>query len=220
MSDLQIFSDRAALTIAMADLVVATLQDAIAERGTGHIALAGGSTPKPIYEALSTDDRVPWDKVTAMLTDERLTPPGDPASNEAMLHAALIQGFASTVRYQQLEENTPSLPQQDLILLGMGADGHFASLFPGAEELSEGLSPDAPAVLRMTPNPLPANAPFPRLSLSLPTILNAHRLVVVITGDEKRSVFEQAHEPGAIEDLPIRALLQSGHADFQVAWAP
>ena len=220
MSELLAFSDRAALITGVADLVATTLQNVVAERGSAHIALAGGSTPKPIYEALSTDERVPWDKVTAMLTDERLTPPGDPASNEAMLHAALLQGDASAATYQQLIENTPSLPQQDLILLGMGADGHFASLFPDAEELSAGLSPDAPAVLRMTPNPLPANAPFPRLSLSLPTILNARRLVVVITGEEKRGVFEQAHEPGATEDLPIRALLQSGHTDFQVAWAP
>lgn len=204
----------------MADLVVETLQEAITERGEAHIALAGGSTPKPIYEALSLDDRVEWDRVTAILTDERLTPPGDPASNEAMLHSTLMKGAAVGVRYRRIEEGAATLPQQDLILLGMGADGHFASLFPGAEELSDGLAPDAPAVLRMTPNPLPANAPFPRLSLSLPTILNARRLLVVMTGDEKREVVERAQQPGAVEELPIRALLQSGHTDLQVAWAP
>ncbi|GGY45667.1 6-phosphogluconolactonase [Parvularcula lutaonensis] len=220
MSDFREFASRDALYEEAASRIASALTAAVSEHGKGHAALAGGSTPKPIYERMGRDGTVPWDKVVLTLTDERMAPPGDPASNEAMIRKALEGGPGENATLVPLFEETDGLPDQDIILLGMGTDGHFASLFPGAKELAEGLADKAPPVLKVVPDPLPAHAPFPRLSLSLPAILSAGEIIIAITGEEKRSVLDRAREDGPVEELPVRALLRSDHPNITFFWAP
>jgi len=220
MNSLTTFDSREALYADAAERMAEALQRGIAAVGSAFMALSGGSTPAPIYESLSKSTAVDWSKVSVTLADERMTEPGDPASNEVLVRNTLLQGPGKSAAFVPLFEDQETLPNQDVALLGMGGDGHFASLFPTADELEEGLDAQAPAVLRMTPNPLPANAPFPRLTLSLPTILAAKTLLLAITGEEKKAVLEQAGKPGPVRDLPIRALLAANHPNFTILWAP
>ena len=219
MSNLEIFDSRDGLFEKLAERTAAARKDAIAERGEAHLALSGGSTPRPIYEALSRDDSVDWSKVTVTLVDERMTEPGDPASNEVLVRESLLQNHGAAATFVALEEGATGMPTMDLAILGMGGDGHYASLFPTAEELETALAKDAPDVLRMTPNPLPENAPFPRLTMTLPMIERTRSLVLAITGEEKRDVFHAAHEEGPVREYPIRSLLSLQHKDLFIAWA-
>ncbi|MEM9838930.1 MAG: 6-phosphogluconolactonase [Pseudomonadota bacterium] len=220
MSSFHTFTDREALYSDAETRIISALSSGVADRGEAHMALSGGSTPAPIYERLSAYDKLDWSKVTVTLVDERMTEPNDPASNEVLVRNTLLKDAASSATFTPITEGQASVPQQDIMLLGMGGDGHFASLFPTAEELQDGLYASAPAVLRMTPNPLPANAPFPRLTLTLPTILASRALVLAITGDEKRGVLDSAQEAGPTEDLPISALLRADHPNLTILWAP
>lgn len=212
-------ADRDALTRAVADGIAGILRDAVARKGEARIALSGGSTPGPVYERLSADESVPWSRTVVTLADERLTPEGHADSNETLVRRTLLKGAGAAARFEPLREGQESLPPQDVILLGMGSDGHVASLFPGARELGAALAPSAPAVLRVVPDPLPAHAPYHRLTLTLPTILEADHLVLAITGEEKRSVLERASGDGPVDELPVRALLRAGHSHLTIHWA-
>lgn len=221
MSNFVDFESRSDLVKSTAGIIADALRAAIAERGNAKIALSGGSTPGPIYEALSGYGAVEWDKVDVTLADERLTPPGHPDSNESLVRKTLMKNHAAGARFLPLNEDAATLPRQDVIVLGMGGDGHFASLFPNAPQLRDALRPGAPPVLRMVPDPLPDNAPYQRLTLSLATILDAEQLILVVTGDDKRAVLTRASkEEGPVEDLPIRALLRAEHPNLLIHWAP
>ncbi|MGB3491920.1 MAG: 6-phosphogluconolactonase [Elainellaceae cyanobacterium] len=153
----EVLSDKAALVERSLQIVVERLQTAIAERGYGTIALSGGSTPKPLYEAIAKQD-LPWDKVHVFWGDERYVPATHPDSNEGMARAAWLdqveipaknihpmptlhpQPADSAVQHEQelqsfFQTQPGEFPQFDVILLGIGDDGHTASLFPHTEAL-------------------------------------------------------------------------------------
>lgn len=220
MNERHMFPDRHALYDASADFLATAILDAQRDRGEALIALSGGSTPGPIYRRLGSETRIDWKRVTVTLADERLTEPGDPDSNEALVRRTLLDGPASAARLVPLTEDTKLPGAIDALLLGMGNDGHIASLFPTAQELPLALSPNAPDVIRITPDPLPANAPYPRVSLSLGAILSAHRVLLAITGDDKRTTLETAEQDGPAQELPVRAILHAGHPHLSVFWAP
>ena len=220
MNDLHTFETQADLFDNVASRTAHALNKAISDRSTAFLALSGGSTPRPIYERLAQNSEVDWSQVTVTLVDERMTELGDPASNEVLVRESLLTKHAGAAKFQPLEENARGLPTLDAVILGMGSDGHFASLFPTAAELEDAFEVDAPDVLRMTPDPLPANAPFPRLTLTLRVIREARSLTLAITGEEKRQVFEQAQSDGSVRELPIRSLLALRHPDLFIAWAP
>lgn len=220
MSNFVDFESREDLHRATAGLMADGLKAATAERGEAFLALSGGGTPAPVYEALSVDASVPWDKVEVTLADERLTPPGHADSNETLVRNTLLKNDGAAASFSALDDTVERLPRQDVILLGMGGDGHFASLFPGAAELPAALDPAARPVMRVVPDPMPAHAPYERLTLTLPAILDAEHLILAITGAEKRAVLEEATNGGPVEDLPIRALLRADHPSLLIHWAP
>lgn len=160
------------------------------------ITVPGGATPFPIIEQLVRRD-LPWRRLTVWPNDDRAVPEDHPASNAGRLRALLDPAGAEVVTLSEME----AVPRFALAWLGMGADGHVASLFPGADPRAD----DTRAVIRHTPDPLPPEAPFARISLTIPALLASEELVFVIRGAEKRAVFESAL--AGENDLPVARLL-------------
>ncbi len=176
--------------------------------GTKQIALPGGTTPAPVFARLSCQD-LDWPSVTLWPTDERIVPAAHKASNIG----GLMKAFAATgARLQPLAVGQP-VPQFDLVWLGMGADGHVASLFPSMDP-----DPLAPAgVVRMTPEPLPPEAPFERLTLTLAALANAHQIIIVIRGEAKRALLADA--AAGSNDLPVARLLRAAVGPVTAYWS-
>ena len=167
-----------------------------ASEGTVAISLPGGSTPFPILAELVKHPLV-WERVVAFPGDDRLVPEDHPASNTGKLRA-LLEPAGASVRALSLDAAPPHFA---LVWLGMGADGHIASLFPNTDPRSDDPAP----VRRLTPDPLPPEAPFDRITLTIPALLACEALMFVIRGDDKRAVLEGALAGG--HDLPIARLL-------------
>ncbi|HEX7876892.1 MAG TPA: 6-phosphogluconolactonase [Sphingobium sp.] len=221
-----LFIDGALAAADMARRIALILGDAIAERGVASIALSGGRSPRPVLEALS-QAALDWDKLVVTLVDERWVTPDHADSNERLVRETLLQGDAAKARFVGMKNEAAdayagqagcetafrALPWPlDIILLGMGEDGHTASLFPEAKELAEGLSTDA-LTLAVTP---PA-APHQRMSLSAKAILSSRHIFLQIGGAAKKAVYDRALEGGPVEELPIRAALSQHHVSVE-AW--
>ncbi|MEM9595680.1 MAG: 6-phosphogluconolactonase [Acidobacteriota bacterium] len=219
------------LADALAESLAADLRVAIQERGEASLVVSGGSTPVPLFAGLARQ-LLPWHQVTVLLADERWVDPGHDASNEGLVRRHLLVDEAEGAQLVGLK-NDAATPEEgweaceaaltavprpfDVVVLGMGADGHTASLFPGAPELGDGLDP---AGERLCLPVRPPGAPHPRMSLSLAALLASRRCVVHITGDEKWRVYRRALAKGPVGSLPIRAILARGREPIDVYWAP
>ena len=169
-----------------------------AQPGPLAITIPGGSTPFPILAVLE-QGALEWSRIAVWPGDDRVVPEDHPASNVGRIRAALEpMGAQVTALHAGAQP-----PHFALTWLGMGGDGHIASLFPNTDP-----QPDDPLPLRrLTPDPLPPEAPFDRLSLTIPALLNSDALMFVIRGADKRALFEAcAH--GA-NDLPAARLLRA-----------
>ena len=165
------------------------------------ITIPGGSTPFPILRSL-IEMPLDWQRITVWPNDDRLVPEDHQASNTGRMRL-LVEPAGGHVR-SLLESD--QVPHFALSWLGMGADGHVASLFPNTDPRADDHQP----VRRVTPDPLPPDAPFDRITLTLPSLLRADELLFVIRGDEKRRVFEAAAR--GENDLPVARLLASARA--------
>ncbi|RJY09920.1 6-phosphogluconolactonase [Aurantiacibacter aquimixticola] len=160
------------------------------------ISVPGGSTPFPILQELAKSD-LEWSRITVWPGDDRIVPQDHEASNTGKIRALLEPAGAEVVTLTVMEQ----VPHFALVWLGMGADGHIASLFPNTDP-----QVDAPArITRLTPDPLPPEAPFDRITLTIPALLDSDALMFVIRGDEKRAVFDAAAK--GEHDLPVSRLL-------------
>ena len=229
-------ADTGALVAHVADALERSCADAIRARGQAWLALAGGRTPLPAYARLaaSTLEGV----VSCIPTDERCVPHDHPACNLRALREAFAsnpQIVANPITDASGDDAT-SLRQAsallavnpqpfDAVLLGMGADGHFASLFPGAANLQDGLAMDSGAnAIATLPDPLPPEAPFARISLTLPRLLHAREIHLVVTGADKRRVLREAQEDATrtalAEQFPVAALLHAPGHHVHIHWSP
>lgn len=230
---LERFQTWGALTETAADRLVDALSTGLRKRERAWAALSGGSTPGDIYHELSRRP-LPWERITVTLTDERWVDASSPDSNARLLRETLLQHAAASASLLSLKPEAATEPAQaaaevslafagvlplDAALLGMGLDGHFASLFPGNPALAAGLAPIAPPCIAV-PSGRPAPT-GPRLSLTLPVLVGATSLLLVIRGDEKLEVLRRA---ATIDDAsgaaPISALLRSVTKPLPVLWAP
>ncbi len=185
---------------AIADWLGGALGGALERDGRIAICIPGGSTPFPIL-ALMAGEPIDWSRVEVWPGDDRVVPEDNPASNVGRIRAALEPLGARVTALA--EAATP--PHFALTWLGMGADGHVASLFPNT-----GPRVDGPrTVLRLTPDPLPPEAPFDRLSLTIPALLASDAVMFVIRGADKRAVFEAA--AAGLTDWPVARLLAAAH---------
>lgn len=229
MVHFQSFSDKATLATHLAHDVAAMLRAGITQNGKASLVVSGGSTPKPFFEALR---QVPleWQHVTITLADERWVDADHEDSNEKLVREFLLPEGAHFVSLKNAAE-TPhegadeasaaiaALPRPfDVVILGMGDDGHTASFFPHAPELDSALKPLHDDVLCTAITP-PEYAPHPRMTLTLPAILDARRIILHITGAGKQEVYSKACEAGAVADMPIRAVLRQEQTPVEVYWA-
>lgn len=223
-----LFVDAATMSAALADRVAAMLRHAADCRGRASLVVSGGRSPLPFLRALGQHE-LDWSHVTVTLADERWVPADHPDSNAGMVIANLLRGAAAKARFVPLYggEDSPADGLSacaerlgeiqrpfDVVVLGMGDDGHFASIFPGIPKLGELLSDSGPALAATVP---PA-APHARMTLGLSAILDARRIVLQINGAAKREVIEKA--AAGQESLPIATLLRQRKAPLHVFFCP
>jgi 6-phosphogluconolactonase len=217
------YPDRDLLTLGLADRLAADLAVALRHHDRVSFSVPGGTTPGPVFDVLS-EQALDWDRVSVVLNDERWVPEDNPRSNTALVKKRLLVSKASAATLiplyapadrpeDRLEDLTagllPHLPLS-VVLLGMGADMHTASLFPGADNLEAALADDAPPLMAMRAE----GAGEPRITLTAPVLAGALAIHIVITGAEKRAAIERAaHLP--VAKAPVRCVL--GQA--MVHWA-
>jgi 6-phosphogluconolactonase len=207
------------------------IESAVDARGSSLIAVPGGSTGPAVFGKLVAA-KLPWKKVTIIPTDDRLVPMDDDRSNvRAIAKAFLPAGarvipIAADIADYRLAGNSADARLQDLswppdlVWLGMGKDGHTASIFPGPD-LQDALdAPKARRAIGVMPDPLPAEAPVPRVTLTRAAILSARTVTITITGDEKRALLEQAIADGQSSKLPIGRVLAEIDQPIDIHWCP
>ena len=231
MLERRTFADKPTLAKELAEAVADRIRAAIETRGVAAIAVSGGSTPGRFFQALGKTRDIEWDKVVVTLVvDERWVDETNDRSNALLVNERMLQGPAATARFFPLYSggNEPDaahiaktnsllaqLPEQfAAVVLGMGSDGHTASFFPGGDTLDQALSDAGPTVSIRAPG-----AGEPRITFTLPRLLQADGLYLHIEGEEKAAVLDTALGEGPVADMPIRAVLRSGHA-VNVYWCP
>lgn len=225
-------ADGTALAATCAQILREATDTALRRRGQARLALAGGRTPLPAYRQWA-DGMAADERIAIAPTDERWVPADHPHNNLSQLQACFV-GDAQP-RWLPLVParpgSGPALAQArqslsavdgswDLVLLGMGEDGHFASLFPGDPGLAAALDPDAaPDAVIGRPDPLPSEAPHPRISLNLASLLQSRRLLLVVTGARKHDLLARAQQHPDPDHWPVSALLH-GAATLEIHWSP
>ncbi|MEO1700949.1 MAG: 6-phosphogluconolactonase [Pseudomonadota bacterium] len=233
MSDIEFhtYETREQLAEALAIGVAGVLGGGMATRGSANLAVSGGSTPKLFFEQLSKAE-IEWASVKVRLVDERIVPPDHERSNAGLANRYLLQARATDAELipyvvdgqtpeECAEKSEPLMAIEDgrldAVILGMGTDGHTASFFPQGSRLLSAidLDDDRNVIAMEAPG-----AGEPRLTMTLPFILDARFIALHIEGEEKRRVYEQALAGTDLLEMPVRAVLQQNVAPVHVFWAP
>jgi len=202
------------------------LQREVNETGSATLAVSGGRSPIPLFQALAQAD-LPWRQITVALVDERHVPLDHPDSNEKLVRSYLLQNKAALAKFAGLVSDPDDIAASvthsntlsgnlTVVILGMGDDGHTASLFPEAPQLTEGLARDqAKRYLHMTPG----LAAHERISMTLAAMLGSKRIVLAIAGGHKRRVYEEAAKQ-VTAALPISHIIAQKEVPLDVYWHP
>ena len=214
------YPDRDTLFASLANSLADELKAGLSTRDRVSLAVPGGSTPGPVFDALSEAD-LDWSRVDVLLTDERRVPSDHERSNERLIRARLLQNRAAAANFVRLVPNADDLTAQieharphlplTVLVLGMGADMHTASLFPGAPQLAAALDPAGPPLMLVDAS----EGLEPRITLTAPALTSARSTHVLITGDDKKTALDQASRETP-ETAPITLVLGGA----QVHWAP
>ncbi len=216
-------------SIAAAERIGRNLSTRLEHHTAASLIVSGGTTPQRCFEVLSEMD-IDWPRVHVLLSDERWVPASDDSSNERLVRESLLQERAAEAtlwpvydgeseiqkRCERFDQTLHTLPRPFAsALLGMGEDGHFASLFPDADNLDQGLDVDGAHMCLPIST---AASPYPRVSLTLAAISRSDEVVLLIFGDAKREVYERARASG--NTYPVARLLKQKRAPVRVFWAP
>lgn len=224
------FDSNAGLATQLAIRVASDLRQAIGNRGSATLAVSGGSTPRLFFEALS-EQPLAWNKVSITQVDERWVDESHVDSNARLICQYLLKNEAARANF--LSMKTPgSSPfsaitavrekldifsgEIDVIVLGMGEDGHTASFFPGAKTLHEALNPSS---IELCVPVSPPYAPHERMTFALPSLLRARQCYLHIVGQDKYRVLEEAEKLGDVYELPIRCVLNSPGRQLEIFYA-
>jgi 6-phosphogluconolactonase len=226
------FTDCHALAVALAERVADRLHAGLVERGFALLAVSGGRTPLHFFDLLS-QAALDWSKVRVTLVDERWVGEDHPRSNARLVREHLLKHAAAAAQFVPLytgaatpeegqaeaDRRVHALPLPfDAVVLGMGLDGHTASFFPGGDQLAAALDPNLPS------GALPMRAPDagePRITLTLPILLQTRHLFLHIEGEDKREVLAQARLGlGEAAHYPVRAVLERSPVPVAVYWCP
>lgn len=223
------FRTREEASLAAADAIAKLVGARLDAQSGASLVVSGGTTPARCFEALAAMS-LDWHRTHIVLSDERWVPPDDEASNERLVRDALLRNSALPAKLLPVFSMTESIEARcdeidqlirvrpfpfACVLLGMGGDGHFASLFPDADNLDEGLDVDGE---RLCIPVSTAASPHPRVSLTLAALARSDAIVLLMFGDDKREVYEQAKQKGS--KLPVAHLLKQKKAPVHVYWAP
>jgi 6-phosphogluconolactonase len=224
---IEAYADASEASRAAAEAIADWLVAGLAEDDRASFVATGGSTPGEVYDLLSTLP-LPWEHVSVTLSDERWVAPDSPESNERLLRERLLVGEAAQANFVPLWSDAANVAEAadaadpmvadlapfDVVLLGMGEDGHIASLFPGNASLEHGLDLAGGDLVIPVPKGEPA-PPQDRLSLTLYALRQSYLILVLIRGETKRRVIEEG------EGLPIHALLDAaGETPVRIIWSP
>jgi 6-phosphogluconolactonase len=230
------FENRQEMVAALEAECVAALSQAIEERGEATFMVSGGSTPEPLYKSLSNKD-LDWESVYIALVDERWVDFDHDKSNEAFTVKHLIQNKAAVANLIGMKNTADSAQEGladceaayqqlaqpfDITILGMGNDGHTASLFPHANGLDAALNPESTELCAaiIAHQSEVTGAITERMTLSLAGLLRSKTLVLLITGQEKLDILRKAQAGADVKEMPIRAVLQQDRVPVVVYWAP
>lgn len=223
-----------ATPVAIASHIADALRAAIAARGRASLAVSGGKSPIPMFEALR-EQALDWSRVSIVLVDERIVPRDHAASNTALVAQHLLQGPAAQARFlpffrelatvfnaevldalvRDATDRIADLPWPlDVAVLGMGEDAHTASLFPGAPGYARAIATDE-RLAWVVPEQAPIPAPHARLTFTLHALLQARELLLSISGQTKLAVYRRAAEK-ADPALPISLVLNQTQAPVNV----
>lgn len=225
------FTDRDTLAAALAARLVAILRQAIAQEGSASLVVPGGTTPVAVFKHLAASD-LAWENVNVIPCDERWVAPDHADSNEGLIRRHLLTGKADAARvfalYRPLPTPDDALPDVtralkaikrpfDVVFLGMGEDGHFASLFPGRAETTPGLALDNASDLMTLQEPAKGH---PRIGLTLRSLTDAKHLILAVPGEQKRVVLAQAKANINDDRLPVAALLRQSRVPVDIMSCP
>lgn len=223
-----VFEDRAALAARLAQDTAVALANRLKIQDTAWLAVSGGSTPGLFFEVLGQAE-IDWSRIGVTLVDERWVPEQSPRSNAALVRRCLLVNKAAAARFVPLY-NGAATPEDGLdalqaqfaaqslpfaaVILGMGEDGHTASFFPGGDHLAAALDPAPGRLLESMRAP---GAGEPRITFTLPPLVQADFVALHIEGARKQDVLAKAREPGLDAEMPVRAVL---HHKPHILWCP
>ncbi|WP_218354889.1 6-phosphogluconolactonase [Alteromonas lipotrueiana] len=225
----QHFESADELTAKFAQTLTSILSEGINSRGRASLVVSGGRTPLALFKTLSKTE-LDWSKVDVTLADERWVNEDHEASNTRLVKDNLLQNKASEANFVELktddpdaadgiaqaESNLSSMSQPfDALILGMGEDGHTASLFPCSEQIEDGLNLSSGKICLAVQ---PATAPHQRISLTLPALLNSRNIFIHLTGEKKKAVLEDALTNSTELEKPVTAVVN--RAPVTLMWAP
>lgn len=224
------FTSSAELAIGLAERTANQLRQGVQENGQATLVVSGGTTPLKFFSRLSNAE-LEWSRVQVLLADERWVAADLDRSNALLVRQNLLQDRAASAQFAPVfsEQETPAQAADalavrlsasgspfDAVILGMGADGHTASLFPDAPEITRAVGQDAAAALVMSP----PSQPETRITLTPRVLTNTRFLALHIEGSAKRRVFEAAMAEGPLEEMPVRAIIRNDIQPLQVYWCP
>lgn len=220
------FLEQKELIDTLSSKIIDNLQEAILKKGSASLLVSGGSTPKPLFEKLSSVD-ILWEKVKIALCDERWIDKNHKDSNEKLVRDSLLVNFAKKAKFISMYQEYINIEDAqdvcsdiyekelfpfDVLILGMGNDGHTASLFPNNIKLKEALETTKGFCICMKPD----TAPYERMSLTKTAILSATNIYLHFEGVEKQDVYKKVLEGASSNDMPVSAILNQDKKKIEV----